>query len=156
MPTTTKIRRVHGRLPDARRKAVRRQVGRVVDRWWTEDPVDRRYFDLVLESGEHACVFRDEEAGVTFGRPVGVTVDPRGALLIADDLANIVWRVSRVGGAAQPVDAVPAVDAPDDTAQPSDDHQPRRRAQAAFGYALADDRRIRGHPDCEYAVLQAV
>ena len=34
MPTTTKIHRVHGRLPDARRKAVRRQVGRVVDRWW--------------------------------------------------------------------------------------------------------------------------
>lgn len=32
--TTTKIHRVHGRLPDARRKAVRRQVGRVVDRWW--------------------------------------------------------------------------------------------------------------------------
>ncbi|RYC14732.1 hypothetical protein [Nocardioides zhouii] len=34
MPTTTKIQRVHGRLPDARRKAVRRQVGQVVDRWW--------------------------------------------------------------------------------------------------------------------------
>ena len=34
VPTTTKIRRVHGRLPDARRKAVRTQVGAVVDRWW--------------------------------------------------------------------------------------------------------------------------
>ena len=34
MPTTTKIHRVHGRLPDARRKAVRVQVGKVVDRWW--------------------------------------------------------------------------------------------------------------------------
>ncbi len=34
LPTTTKIHRVHGRLPDARRKAVRRQVGKVVDRWW--------------------------------------------------------------------------------------------------------------------------
>ncbi len=32
--TTTKIHRVHGRLPDARRKAVRTQVGAVVDRWW--------------------------------------------------------------------------------------------------------------------------
>ena len=73
---------------------------------------------IVAVAGE---VLRDEEAGVTFGRPVGVTVDPRGALLIADDLANIVWRVSRVGGAAQPVDAVPAVDAPDDTAQPGTD-----------------------------------
>ena len=34
MPTTTKIHRVHGRLPEARRKAVRRQVGEAVDRWW--------------------------------------------------------------------------------------------------------------------------
>jgi hypothetical protein len=32
--TRTRIHRVYGRLPDARRKAVRRQVGRVVDRWW--------------------------------------------------------------------------------------------------------------------------
>ena len=32
--TTTKIHRVFGRLPDARRKAVRREVGEVVDRWW--------------------------------------------------------------------------------------------------------------------------
>jgi len=31
--------------------------------------------------------------GKTFGRPVGVTVDPRGALLIADDLSNTIWRV---------------------------------------------------------------
>lgn len=32
--------------------------------------------------------------GKTFGRPVGVTVDPRGALLVADDLSNTVWRVT--------------------------------------------------------------
>jgi glucose/arabinose dehydrogenase len=32
--------------------------------------------------------------GKTFGRPVGVTVDPRGALIVADDLANIIWRVT--------------------------------------------------------------
>ncbi|WP_439596160.1 PQQ-dependent sugar dehydrogenase [Falsiroseomonas sp.] len=29
------------------------------------------------------------------GRPVGVTVDPRGALIVADDLSNTVWRVTR-------------------------------------------------------------
>ncbi|WP_210440425.1 hypothetical protein [Nocardioides xinjiangensis] len=34
VPTRTGIHRVHGRLPVARRKAVRRQVGEVVDRWW--------------------------------------------------------------------------------------------------------------------------
>jgi glucose/arabinose dehydrogenase len=31
------------------------------------------------------------------GRPVGMAVDRSGALLIADDLANIVWRVSSKG-----------------------------------------------------------
>jgi hypothetical protein len=45
-----------------------REEWRVVDRWWTEDPVDRRYFDLVLESGQNACVFRDEEAGCWFSQ----------------------------------------------------------------------------------------
>ncbi|HYI89437.1 MAG TPA: sorbosone dehydrogenase family protein [Beijerinckiaceae bacterium] len=28
------------------------------------------------------------------GRPVGVTVDPRGALIVADDLSNTVWRIT--------------------------------------------------------------
>ena len=45
-----------------------REEWRVVDRWWTEDPLDRRYFDLVLESGRNACVFRDEEAGCWFSQ----------------------------------------------------------------------------------------
>jgi glucose/arabinose dehydrogenase len=36
--------------------------------------------------------------GKTFGRPVGVTVDPRGALIVADDLSNTVWRVTPPGG----------------------------------------------------------
>ena len=36
--------------------------------------------------------FRDDD-GKTRGRPVGVTVDPRGALIVADDLSNTVWRV---------------------------------------------------------------
>ena len=45
-----------------------REEWRVVDRWWTEEPLDRRYFDLVLESGRHACVFRDEEAGCWFSQ----------------------------------------------------------------------------------------
>jgi hypothetical protein len=33
-PTKVGIHQVHGRLPVARRKVVRRQVGAVVDRWW--------------------------------------------------------------------------------------------------------------------------
>lgn len=34
VPTRTKIHRVLGQLPDARKKAVRKQVEAVVDRWW--------------------------------------------------------------------------------------------------------------------------
>ncbi|MDR7298288.1 glucose/arabinose dehydrogenase [Pelomonas aquatica] len=32
--------------------------------------------------------------GKTMGRPVGVTVDPKGAVIVADDLSNTVWRVT--------------------------------------------------------------
>jgi hypothetical protein len=48
--------------------AVVREEWRVVDRWWTEDPVSRRYFDVVLESGRNVVVFRDEEAGCWFSQ----------------------------------------------------------------------------------------
>lgn len=33
--------------------------------------------------------------GQTMGRPVGVTLDPKGAVIVADDLSNTVWRVER-------------------------------------------------------------
>jgi len=32
--------------------------------------------------------------GNAMGRPVGVAVDKRGALLVADDVGNVIWRVS--------------------------------------------------------------
>ena len=32
--------------------------------------------------------------GKAFGRPVGVALDKKGALLVADDVGNVVWRVS--------------------------------------------------------------
>ncbi len=35
------------------------------------------------------------ESGEAWGRPVGVVVDKSGALLVADDVGNVVWRVSR-------------------------------------------------------------
>ncbi len=46
--------------------AIVREEWRVVDRWWTEEPIDRRYFEVVLESGENAVVYRDEERGGWF------------------------------------------------------------------------------------------
>jgi glucose/arabinose dehydrogenase len=35
-----------------------------------------------------------DEDGNALGRPVGVAIDKRGALLVADDVGNTVWRVS--------------------------------------------------------------
>jgi hypothetical protein len=46
--------------------ALLREEWRVVDRWWTEEPVSRRYFEVVLQSGENAVVFRDEERSCWF------------------------------------------------------------------------------------------
>ena len=45
---------------------VLREEWRVLDRWWTSEPVSRRYFDLVLESGENAVVYRDGASGGWF------------------------------------------------------------------------------------------
>lgn len=36
------------------------------------------------------------DAGRAYGRPVGVALDGRGALLVADDVGNVVWRVAPV------------------------------------------------------------
>jgi glucose/arabinose dehydrogenase len=37
---------------------------------------------------------KDDGSGKAYGRPVGVMVDKAGALLVADDLGNTVWRVT--------------------------------------------------------------
>jgi glucose/arabinose dehydrogenase len=34
-------------------------------------------------------------AGEAQGRPVGVAIDKKGALLVADDVGNTVWRVTK-------------------------------------------------------------
>lgn len=41
-----------------------------------------------------------DDDGNAQGRPVGVAFDARGALLVADDVGNVVWRVDAVPGAA--------------------------------------------------------
>jgi hypothetical protein len=43
-----------------------REEWHVVERWWTEEPVRRRYFEIVLEGGQNTVVFRDEERGSWF------------------------------------------------------------------------------------------
>lgn len=48
-----------------------------------------------------------DQKGRARGRPVGVAVDPRGALLIADDLSNTVWRMSRIPAPHPPISRAP-------------------------------------------------
>jgi glucose/arabinose dehydrogenase len=38
------------------------------------------------------------EAGDALGRPVGVALDAAGSLLVADDVGNVIWRVSSTEG----------------------------------------------------------
>jgi hypothetical protein len=49
-----------------RQVAVVREEWRIVDRWWTDEPVDRRYFELVLETGENSVVYLDGETQAWF------------------------------------------------------------------------------------------
>jgi glucose/arabinose dehydrogenase len=39
-----------------------------------------------------------DEKGQARGRPVGVIADRKGALLVADDVGNVIWRVVGKGG----------------------------------------------------------
>ncbi len=40
----------------------------VEDRWWTGQPLRRRYFELVLEDGRNVVVFRDTRSGDWFAQ----------------------------------------------------------------------------------------
>ena len=49
------------RTVDRELVAVVREEWRVIDRWWTDEPVDRHYFEVVLESGRNTVVYLDGE-----------------------------------------------------------------------------------------------
>jgi glucose/arabinose dehydrogenase len=68
--------------------------------WNRADPVGYKVVFVPFREGrpsgapvDFVIGFRGED-GKTRGRPVGVTVDPHGALIVADDLSNTVWRVT--------------------------------------------------------------
>lgn len=80
--------------------------------WNREKPVGYKVIFVPFRGGRPAgqpidFVTGFQADGDTFGRPVGVTVDPRGALIVADDLSNTVWRVTPV----QRVSAAPSANA---------------------------------------------
>jgi glucose/arabinose dehydrogenase len=68
--------------------------------WNRNDPVGYKVVFVPFRNGRPAGApidfvtgFRGRD-GLTRGRPVGVSVDPRGALIVADDLSNTIWRVT--------------------------------------------------------------
>jgi glucose/arabinose dehydrogenase len=70
--------------------------------WNRRDPVGYKVVFVPFRGGQpdgppvdFVTGFRGSD-GMTRGRPVGVSVDPRGALIVADDLSNTVWRVAPV------------------------------------------------------------
>jgi len=71
--------------------------------WNRADPVGYKVVFVPFRNGRPAGdpvdvvtgFFGDD--GKTRGRPVGVSVDPRGALIVADDLSNTIWRMTPVG-----------------------------------------------------------
>lgn len=70
--------------------------------WNRADPVGYKVVFVPFREGvpagppvDFVSGFRGED-GMTRGRPVGVTVDPRGAVIVCDDLSNTVWRVTPV------------------------------------------------------------
>ncbi len=68
--------------------------------WNRDEPVGYRVVFVPFRDGRPAGEPVDvvtgflTDDGNARGRPVGVSVDPRGALIVADDLSNTVWRVT--------------------------------------------------------------
>ena len=58
-------------------------------------PLDEALADLLVQAvplhGADAVITFDAD-GKAMGRPVGVAIDRTGALLVADDVGNKVWR----------------------------------------------------------------
>jgi glucose/arabinose dehydrogenase len=67
--------------------------------WNRDEPVGYKVIFVPFANGRPSGPAVDfvtgfQSDGKTMGRPVGVTVDPKGALIVADDLSNTVWRVT--------------------------------------------------------------
>ena len=71
--------------------------------WNRKDPVGYKVVFVPFQNGQPSGEPVDFISGFlldadnTRGRPVGVTLDPRGALIVADDLSNTIWRVAPNG-----------------------------------------------------------
>jgi glucose/arabinose dehydrogenase len=74
--------------------------------WNREKKAGDQVIRIPLENGKSDGVYQDFLTGFLdadanpWGRPSGVTTAPDGSLLVTDDGANIIWRVSYGGGKA--------------------------------------------------------
>ena len=69
--------------------------------WNRDEPVGYKVIFVPFANGRPSgppvdFVTGFQVGGKTMGRPVGVTLDPKGALIVADDLSNTIWRVTPV------------------------------------------------------------
>lgn len=69
--------------------------------WNRSNLAGYRVIFVPFENGKPAGAPRDILSGflsddekLSYGRPVGVTLGPDGSLLVADDVGNVIWRVS--------------------------------------------------------------
>ncbi|GAB3072979.1 sorbosone dehydrogenase family protein [Bordetella muralis] len=94
--------------------------------WNRSEPVGYKVIFVPFSAGrpsgppvDFVAGFRDSD-GTTRGRPVGVTVDPRGALIVADDLSNTIWRITptRPAGPQTQTDGPASVQTPAPTSMP--------------------------------------
>jgi len=70
--------------------------------WNHSQGAGREVIRIPLEKGRASGVYEDFITGFTtdgkaWGRPVGVAVAPDGSLLVTDDGARVIWRVSYAG-----------------------------------------------------------
>jgi hypothetical protein len=66
LPRAARVRATSGGTPlavDGQSVAYARESWLVEDRWWTEQPLRRRYWELVSESGRDFVVFHDLASG---------------------------------------------------------------------------------------------
>lgn len=79
--------------------------------WNRADPVGYKVVFIPFENGQPAGDPVDFVSGFltgdgkTRGRPVGVTVAPDGSMIVADDMTNAIWRITRDGAEASSAEA---------------------------------------------------
>jgi hypothetical protein len=69
VPRPARVRAGEGGRPlavDGRPVDAVRESWLIEDRWWTRDPLRRRYWEVVTEDGRNLVVFRELERGTWF------------------------------------------------------------------------------------------